>query len=816
MDISGHAFLIPGACALLVVVIAVFVLRDRFFVRQGMNRRTEILFICATVLALSLVIYGSFLFGNYRYGYCDVGRDTLNQYIPFYENLVRHIREGKLSWWMPNFGLGSSLLVDQEWLFDPFNLILVPIVLICGDASLSTALVCAQIARMLCCGILFDLLIGYYCKLPGVRILGSCLYALNGFITLWGQHYWYGTVCVLLALALLMYERLLQQATPPRIATCGLAVSLLFFWSFYCSYMAMALCVVYCVLRAIALAEGGVKVVLLRLLPAVLVTIAGVLMAAFVLLPVGEILLVESNRVTGSSQSMVDKVLATLVRFSSPLEIYEASLRLMGNSFCMTYDGEVQVFCSTNYYELVEVGLSAGIYVLLSMLWACRTSFSKKNRVLMYIAALLVIFYCVNDFIPTLLYAMAYKAYRSSFVLVIPLCLAMMVGLESWLNSKRPIAVVHVGFGITVLLLGILCCKGTGKGRIESLLCIALLAVLYGCVIVLSRNKGGGVACVLICGLLLTSVLVDDYLACNSRGKLTSETFARAQDEQSDADTMRALEYIRMNDDGTYRVEKTYTDWSPSHNDALIQDYQGIAYYNSIVDQDIDAFFENLWPGAICAYAHVYPELDMNQQGNFTYLGVKYILSKSDLDLSWLEKEQTFGDVTLYRNKAFASFGTLYHSSITDSDVVEHPERWKGIEEQVIVANGNESVLALQTTQNAPNEQIDLHWVRDDVLEGTLVVDSEAVASLPLPFSAGWDVTLDGISQNTFCTNYGFIGLMVPPGTHSITLMYTPYGMVPGLVGVFAGVGIILILMYWYRPGKGLSKKREAADTAND
>jgi uncharacterized membrane protein YfhO len=293
---------------------------------------------------------------------------------------------------------------------------------------------------------------------------------------------------------------------------------------------------------------------------------------------------------------------------------------------------------------------------------------------------------------------------------------------------------------------------------------------------------------VVLCALL--STCLDGYVTTNARGRLTDQTFPRVASQQLDQSTTQALDFIKSKDDGTYRVEKTYTDWMPAHNDALIQGYKGVAFYNSVIDTDVAIFFNKLWPGAVKETAFVYPELDLDHPDLMAYLGVKYVLSKDELAYDWLEDVASFGDVRVYENKRFRSFGTAYGSFVTEESLEQDESRWEGIESQVVV---KEATGIANPAKAGGNNAIELEWRSQSHLTGRVLSDGGAIVSVPVPNTDCWVVEVDGQVQRTYCTNYGFLGFDIEAGQHEISIRYAPFGTTYGLVCAILGILLLAV-----------------------
>jgi hypothetical protein len=131
--------------------------------REGRRRTaSEVVLLLAAMALGILAIYWNFLFGDARFGYWDLGSDTLEQYVPFYLELVRGVSSGSWGPWNFDYGLGASLLAFATWANDPFNLFTVPLTLALGTSGLGIVLVLVQALKIILSGLLFDHLLTFY------------------------------------------------------------------------------------------------------------------------------------------------------------------------------------------------------------------------------------------------------------------------------------------------------------------------------------------------------------------------------------------------------------------------------------------------------------------------------------------------------------------------------------------------------------------------------------------------------------------------------------------------------------------------------
>ena len=165
-----------------------------------------ILLLVTLIVIISGVLYKDFLLGEKLYIYTDQGRDTLNNYWPFYSYLINAIKSHQLSFWLFQDGLGNNIFSNSNLIFDPFNIIL----LLFNQQTLPYAFGYIAVLKILLAGLFFYLYISCFDIMPYVRIIGSLLYSFNGYMILWGQHYQSATVVVFLPLLLFSYEQLIK------------------------------------------------------------------------------------------------------------------------------------------------------------------------------------------------------------------------------------------------------------------------------------------------------------------------------------------------------------------------------------------------------------------------------------------------------------------------------------------------------------------------------------------------------------------------------------------------------------------------------
>lgn len=803
---------ILALCAVLALVLG-YLMSRRYRSLTAPSRkagREELLFLLGILLIGSLAIYGAFLLGHASFAYRDVGSDTVELYVPFYTNVIESMRNGSFGAWNFEYGLGAAATSYQSWLLDPFNVVLIPLGLVLGSERLSLALSLVQVLKIVVSGLAFDLLLKRYCETPLGRIVGASCFAFGGFLMLWGQHYWLGSVYAVFAVTILQFERLMERWSAPRFCGVAIVCALCIGWSAYCGFMSLLGAALYCLLRLIHAVEGTGKVgqVVRGTLRLCLPVLCGTLLSGVALIPYASYLLGETSRVATGAESSVIQLAGEYLLGFVPLRWVPMVLsRLLGSGLISSgapispeLVPPTEHFSYVNCYELVVLGFGSLALVLLSQFfhWAFREC-GKRDRTLIVVAGVLVGLYCFNEFLPALFNVFVGPKYRSSFVLAVPICIAMALGWERRVQSgETSRAALLVGVIPTVAIL-IWSAANSVNGR---RLCAAYLAiVLVFCALSLLASPRGGrripalegpAARTFLAGLVVAGCVLDGFYVTQVRTTCTSDDFP-SREAAGTQDTLDALSWIRQSDDGLYRIEKTYVECC-SYNDALVQGYWGASSYNSTSDGDVIEFYRTFWPDAYLSdYAIQDFKLDANGYSLLSQLGVRYLLSKGPVEDSRFTLVNQCGSVYVYRNEGAVPLLFTREALMGESDVEllsNAAVRQVAIGRALVVPD---DVASAHASLEPASLMSSLSAKGGDCLIGTVETTAPAVACLSIPYTSGWIVTIDGEEVETFRANVGFVGFEVPEGSHDIEVRYAVPGLTSSLVVSATGTALTVI-----------------------
>lgn len=812
MNWSEYTYL--AAAALAAIALLVVMLRLSPALSTPTRRRTPLELVClgAVVLLALFVIYGNFFLGRSFFAYTvgDPGSDAIEQYVPFYSNLIANMRDGSFglwNYWSFEYELGVNAAGYQSWFYDPFNLLVIPLGLLFGDASLAYVLVFAQAVKVVLSAYLFDHLLTRYCETPLARILGSSLYSICSFMLINGQHYWLGSIFPVFTLTVLLFELYLERASVSRFFAATVITAALMGWTAYVAFMVLLFVAIYLLLRIpVVLERPGIKRYLLTVWRLCVPVACGALLAGVLFVPYALFLLTETSR-TGSSASLLERVVESLTNFTNLDWIPAMLSRFMGSSLVttgLTSIGQMLsvdngVGYSTNYtYEFILLGYSCGVFVLLSQFFSwVRRDCDRTVKVVVVISTALVALYCLNHFLPTLATAMVRLQYRSSFALAVPVCAAMALGFEKRVMTGRiawgPLVASLV---LSALVLGWSLWKALMGRFLTCFFIAALVAAVIALVVASRRPSWAPRLAVVFSGLLVATSAVDGFMGTNVRIHTDGAYFPLSGLSECGTNTLAALDYVREHDPSFYRIEKTHLDWTPL-NDSLIQHYPGVSAYNSTPDSEVDEFYHKLWSESISPWA-VYSQgfwYNPDQPAIMELLGVRYVLSIDPIDFAWLEPVAEVDGIRIYRNvNADTSIASIRQNVVSVSEADALPDsaaRRELLATSVIVPDEVAAELPEfgGSEAAAPAEcSVELFVQGDESqLAGTVSCSEDSVVCLSIPHTGTWRVAVDGAEVETFTANYGFVGFVLPAGSHEVTATYELRGLGVGLVCTCVG-----------------------------
>jgi uncharacterized membrane protein YfhO len=102
-----------------------------------------------------------------------------------------------------------------------------------------------------------------------------------------------------------------------------------------------------------------------------------------------------------------------------------------------------------------------------------------------------------------------------------------------------------------------------------------------------------------------------------------------------------------------------------------------------------------------------------------------------------------------------------------------------------------------------------LETFRPDLIRGHITLDRSRLLVFSIPFDRGWQVSVDGRPAALLKVNVGFMGVMMSPGRHAVSLQYRPPLLLPGLA--LSGGGLLICLALIVRGRRRVAHGQPAA-----
>ncbi len=83
----------------------------------------------------------------------------------------------------------------------------------------------------------------------------------------------------------------------------------------------------------------------------------------------------------------------------------------------------------------------------------------------------------------------------------------------------------------------------------------------------------------------------------------------------------------------------------------------------------------------------------------------------------------------------------------------------------------------------------------DTSLEGTITCEADGMMFTSIPYDEGWKIKVDGEEVKTEKMLDAFVGISLSAGTHTVTMEYTPSGLILGAVVTAASLMILILII---------------------
>lgn len=755
------------------------------FIKDNKNIIIEVFFAIVLITSL-LLVFKNFIIGKLYYLYRDAGSDTLDQYYPYYVNEVLGLKKGNFSVWNFNYGLGTSIFNTTTWTFDIFAILLVLAGIISGVDKVVYLLVWMQIFKIIVIYILSRKYMSYFLKDRLSICLASYLSAMNGYIFLWGQHFFLGTSCFYMLIMLCAIEYFLANKNKKSIIYLALSTALLLIYSYYVGYMILLISALYFIFRYFYITKKvQIKELCKNWGKCIYGVVTGILLSGTIFVPAAYHVVTTSSRLSSAGESIFLKICNAFTNSFNFEYVNMRISRLMSNNlnkYMFTQQGV--------YYGLPELFCTIFIFFFLIqwIIYDFKKANTKKDYIFFALKIIALYLFIFNGVPGLILNAFVEPEYRYTYA-IIPF-LALIVGIV-WENviRKNKINIFGLILSLIISLASFYCSVKQLPDTTQPMIYRILFLLIIGFIALFfinKRNKYSKIFMYSFLIIILLNTCYDHYVTTNNRRTISADFCTLTWDNEFNLtdDTGKAINFIKENDKSFYRIEQTYTNFSYL-GDSFIEQNSSVVWYNSTINPDADAFYKNIYPNAYAA-SH-YKTFSLKDESDLQALYLtnsKYILSKEIINKEGIEQINKIGEIYIYRNTATNSVAKWYNKTIREDEYIglTEEEKTKKLYNYAIV---NEN---LNIDEKSTAEVSEFNLISQTEISGNVSVNGNGLLMVAIPKEEGWNAYIDNNLVDTYKVDYGFIGIVVPEGEHEIELKYTTPKMKEGSILTIIGL----------------------------
>jgi uncharacterized membrane protein YfhO len=750
---------------------------------------------------LTLILFSRYFFGNHLYIFNDVGSDTITVFYPNIVQSARYFQEAGLPSWSFYIGLGNNFY--PGFLLNPFYWIFLPM----GPESIAHTIVWLQAAVLFGTGLIFyRFLREAEFALPACMI-GGIVYTFGGYAVLgnsWYGHAYdiFGMTCAFLAFEFLLRKKHYWFFPIPFILVLGAR-----------GYFLLLFMAIYGLVRMLDYYGPSLKLILQGYKRMI---ILGIIALLLIMPFIGGKWHTFSNspRVSGNvsySERLSDQPVTGI----SPVKHnVTAIMRLFSNDMLgagSDYKGW------RNYLE------APCLYIGLITLLLVFQFFALADRRRKWIYGSLLFFWLLLIIFPYFrfaFYGFAGNYYKGALSLFIPFSFLFvaLLGFQELLSGKR--MNMWVLFASSILWLILLWYPyNTPDVSISASMQVQVsifILVYTGLLWFFAEGMMKKLIYPALVSVVGLEAILFAWPAVNHRDSLL-KTDIRDKKFHFD-DSGPAVKRIKeLDKDPFYRIDKVYGSIKTGYNDGMVQGFFGTKAYQSHNHKEYVEFLDKA--GVIDGSKEANTRWLVGvSQANILHglFSIKYLLSNAasqdKVDPAIYSPVDSVGSTVISRNNYYIPFGIPIESYLTTTAFESLPANQKRRSFYFAVVGDEQASwksklkpLPLDTisffgtairdrTQLLAGKAMTMDYFSHSHIKGHIEVADPVMLFFSIPFDAGWHAKVDGKEQEIYKVNYGFTGVMLEPGKHSVELSYIPPLSRTGWIGFaigLLGVGVL-------------------------
>ncbi len=762
------------------------------------------------VFLTCLVLFKSFLVGNKLFLFRDIGSDTFYSYYRFYYFLAEQIHNLEFSFWSFKMGVGTSVLTLYAFLYDPFSLVY----FIAGPENVSFLLVYVYILKIILSA-LFTYFYFTYIKVGAIpAVICSFLFAFNGYLMLWGQHYFFSSSVVFLPLLLLALERFMSEGKWLLL----LSTKALLLLNIYFFYQIFIFVITYYLFRFYFDYGFDMKFFLRTTGKFIIIFFLAVGLVAVFIFP-------EYHLLKSSPRTSTEGIMS-IFRMQFLFNSYDYYFSIFSRLFSNNLQGIGSSYIGfLNYYESMQ--LYCGLLFLVTFPQAF-ILFDRKRKIVISVGIFIVLVFLIFPFFARIMNGFQYATYRWGYNIIF-VELILLASMLKEIFEKREVNYKLLITTIFILLISLVFINHRYANElaiyqynvIKTWKSIAFILVYGAVLFFLTKNVFTKYVALAILIMTLSVEMVSEHSdTFGKRNVLTKgmeadkEALLNNQEIDLFGYTNDVIKYLESIDDTFFRVEKNR--WISSMNDSVVQDYMGMDSYNSL---NTPSYFEFIDTLNIPPVPNAPANLRMNILGWTSLqrpdlanlLSVKYHLTKTEEVIPETSKFlKTIGDIHVFKRTEALPFGFVYDKyldrekyfsmeNITERDNLLQFGFLPSIDQNMELISEKFDGLTCSATEFDPCPSRRLNVMKmtkfsDDDISGNINLEADGMLFLSIPKDSGWHATVNNEAVDIYKINAGFSGLLLGKGQHIIDLKYFPPLLKEGLI---ITILTILILIFW-------------------
>ena len=783
------------------------------------NPLLDCIFIILFVGLVSIILFNKFIFGDYVFIYnqFDVSKDCIDAFYPYIYHIF-NTKEG-LSLWSFNSGLGNNMFpIILGFFLDPFAII--------GAYfwdPIENGFIYIHIIKLICISVVFYKLILLLTENRYSALVTSIIFTFNGFLMLWGQHYFFVNKVLYFIILIYFLEKYLR--TDQKILfLVALIINLTDVYFFYQNVFFIG---AYLMFRSFYYNENP-KIFFMRLFKVLILGIIALFAAAVFILPYVYVL-------GNGPRISTEKIELGKMIFS--VQSFEYYLTLFGGIFSNNLSGNgLNYFGYYNNYMMAPQIYSGLLTVLLvPQVFYIKNKSHKKALLFLFLLSIVSLIF---PFFAYLFTAFQELYYRWTYG-IIAFNLISLSFLIKFIIKDKLLNVKILNFTFLTLMFGLLffwmyyrrndgewsCNEIRGafyadkNGQIKEVLFrVFIYLCLYFIFIQLLRKYKVSIGLVLLL-TVSSELIIENYSTFYDRGivKKNKNPYFNSSD--------KIVKWIQQKDKAPfYRIEKEYFSFGSGleYNDALVHDYYGLKTYNTYNNKSYFDFCKamnlvekNHWSNILPSW-----KADMDKRRDLLSLfSVKYLLSKKVIKDSSFKLLNTKNGIHIYENNNVLPFGFTYSSVISKNnfDKLSVNEKDSVILKQLVVNDVNELKLvqkkSLTQSKFKIRDEFKISNFHNSEIKGGINCQENSVLFFSIPYDEGWEIKINGKKVHYYRVNIGFIGVKVKKGVNFLELSYCPpYLKVGALISLITILTLVLYFIYIKYRSKDFIDKIENLD----